>query len=47
MIERMRSAAARPGFTVASGTRRREWQGLLYVAPWVAGFLIFTAYPVV
>ena len=29
------------------GARRREWQGLLYVAPWVAGFLIFTAYPFV
>jgi ABC-type sugar transport system permease subunit len=25
--------------------RRREWQGLLYIAPWVIGFLIFIAYP--
>ncbi|MCE7987572.1 MAG: sugar ABC transporter permease [Caldilinea sp. CFX5] len=25
--------------------RRREWQGLLYVAPWLIGFLIFIVYP--
>lgn len=27
--------------------RRREWQGLLYVAPWLIGFLLFIAYPFV
>lgn len=29
------------------GIRRREWQGLLYVMPWLVGFFIFTAYPFV
>lgn len=27
--------------------RRREWYGLLYVAPWLIGFLVFIAYPFV
>ena len=25
--------------------RRREWQGLLYISPWLIGFAIFTVYP--
>ncbi|MEZ4860379.1 MAG: sugar ABC transporter permease [Caldilineaceae bacterium] len=25
--------------------RRREWQGLLYIAPWLIGFLVFIVYP--
>lgn len=27
--------------------RRREWLGLLYIAPWLIGFLIFIVYPFV
>ncbi|NEE03132.1 carbohydrate ABC transporter permease [Phytoactinopolyspora halotolerans] len=26
-------------------TRLRRWTGLLYISPWIAGLLIFTAYP--
>src|SRR5262245_54489484 len=25
--------------------RRREWLGLLYILPWIIGFLLFVAYP--
>lgn len=44
-------SAARPvvqrrlGWSNRRRVRRREWLGLLYIAPWIAGFLIFTAYP--
>lgn len=27
--------------------RRREWLGLVYISPWLIGFLVFTAYPFV
>lgn len=32
-------------FSLLPRIRRREWQGLLYIAPWLIGFLIFIVYP--
>lgn len=32
-------------FSLLPRVRRREWQGLLYIAPWLIGFLIFIVYP--
>jgi multiple sugar transport system permease protein len=32
-------------FSFLPRVRRREWQGLLYIAPWIIGFLIFIVYP--
>jgi multiple sugar transport system permease protein len=32
---------------VTAVEKRRVWQGLAFASPWIAGFLIFTAYPMV
>ncbi|MEZ4733603.1 MAG: sugar ABC transporter permease [Caldilineaceae bacterium] len=43
-ITQQRSTPQRRLFHL-SGIRRREWQGLLYISPWIIGFLIFIVYP--
>ena len=35
----------RPNRWRIAKVRRREWQGLLYIAPWMIGFAIFILYP--
>jgi multiple sugar transport system permease protein len=43
----LRLSLGRPRFDLTPGARREARYGLLFIAPWIVGFLLFTALPMI